>query len=297
MMCKKPFTRCTTLTKKEALLTDKRLAATPFGCGQCLPCRINKAREWTHRMLLEQTVHEESSFVTLTYDNDHLPDPPDVSKSHVQLFLKKLRRRLYGKRIRYFAVGEYGEKSWRPHYHLALFGVGERHDSEIGECWHRCDKDNGIMVGDLNRVSARYISGYCVKKLNRAGLRELGGRLPEFLLSSRQGGLGIDAVWCIADQILQKKYYNHSKQGVIRELKYGKSRRYPLGRYLTQNLSEILETDEYIKACEMYDYQEGLIDEHADSDCAYYSSLVDGSSQKRVIQAERQKIYKSKRRL
>ena len=44
-----------------------------FGCGQCKGCRVNKRRQWTHRILLESMCHESSAFVTLTYDNDHLP--------------------------------------------------------------------------------------------------------------------------------------------------------------------------------------------------------------------------------
>ena len=106
MVCKKPF----------------RQGLMEFGCGQCIPCRIGKRRLWTHRILLESFTHDYNSFVTLTYDESHLPEDGGLNHGHVQKFLKLLRKKVAPAKVRYFVVGEYGEKSGRPHYHLALFG-------------------------------------------------------------------------------------------------------------------------------------------------------------------------------
>ena len=93
----------------------------PFGCGQCIPCRINRKRLWTHRLMLESFSHSDATFVTLTYDPEKYSGeslrPEDVTK-----FLKRLRRKLEPKKLRYYLVGEYGDKTGRPHYHIALFG-------------------------------------------------------------------------------------------------------------------------------------------------------------------------------
>ena len=100
MMCKKPFMRTANINKAQALrCPDGLKEATPFGCGQCLPCRINAARVWTHRLLLEGAVNEESCFVTLTYED--MPEDGDVSKVTLQKFIKRLRRNHYEK-IRMF---------------------------------------------------------------------------------------------------------------------------------------------------------------------------------------------------
>ena len=79
--------------------------------------------------MLESQVHADNCFVTLTYDDEHLPRPhrpghwmPSLSPYHVTNFIKRLRRH-YEIPIRYFLAGEYGNDSQRPHYHLALFGL------------------------------------------------------------------------------------------------------------------------------------------------------------------------------
>lgn len=87
-------------------------------CGRCLGCKFDKAKDWATRSVLEMKYHSKACFVTLTYDDTHLPKT--LVKSHVQDFLKKLRNR--GEVFRYIGAGEYGETSHRPHYHLILFG-------------------------------------------------------------------------------------------------------------------------------------------------------------------------------
>ncbi len=95
------------------------------GCGRCLFCRINHAREWQHRLLLEASTWEVSIFATLTYDTMRTPYDGSLIPRDLKLFMKRLRKRMEPLRIRFYAVGEYGEdEAEHPHYHLALFGVG-----------------------------------------------------------------------------------------------------------------------------------------------------------------------------
>ena len=86
-------------------------------CGKCLSCRLNRARDWANRCVLEASNFKENSFVTLTYEDAYVPKK--LCKSAVQLFIKKLRND--GFKIRYFAVGERGDEKGRPHYHIIVF--------------------------------------------------------------------------------------------------------------------------------------------------------------------------------
>lgn len=102
-------------------------------CGKCLKCKKSKAAEWSNRLVCESKYHEQSCFLTLTYDQESVPRSYDshnklhysLKKIDLQLFIKRYRRYLeYNKLgdIRYYAVGEYGSKTYRPHYHAIIFG-------------------------------------------------------------------------------------------------------------------------------------------------------------------------------
>jgi len=107
MLCNKPY----------------RKGNAEFGCGQCMPCRFNRRRLWTARLLLEATQHENKSFITLTYNDKNAPKDHSLDPSHYKNFIKRLRKAIYPKKIRYYLVGEYGDHTQRPHYHAALFGL------------------------------------------------------------------------------------------------------------------------------------------------------------------------------
>jgi hypothetical protein len=107
-------------------------------CGQCIGCRLDYSRKWADRMVMESSFHENSWFLTLTYDQAHLPssklildeqtgevvDSPfhTLVKKDMQDFIKRLRKNT-NQKIRYYLVGEYGDETYRPHYHLILFGL------------------------------------------------------------------------------------------------------------------------------------------------------------------------------
>lgn len=118
---------------------------------------------WVARMMLEAQEHEISSFVTLTYDQEHEPKDRSVSKRHCQLFLKKLRKEIAPREIRYFAVGEYGGETWRPHYHLIIFGLYPTEEKTIEKCWPW----GFITVGTAEPKSMAYTVGYVAKKMTQ----------------------------------------------------------------------------------------------------------------------------------
>lgn len=94
-------------------------------CGHCMACRLRKRNDWISRLRVEAMQWPFSSFLTLTYDDAHVP--PHLVKRDLQLFFKRLRHTLrdfgFFAPVRYFACGEYGKLHWRPHYHAILFGL------------------------------------------------------------------------------------------------------------------------------------------------------------------------------
>ena len=92
-------------------------------CGKCRPCKIAKASEWAARMIHEGDYHKSNVFSTLTYSDDNLPKNLELSERHLTLFFKSLRKHLNNRLIKYFACGEYGETTSRPHYHAILFNI------------------------------------------------------------------------------------------------------------------------------------------------------------------------------
>lgn len=158
-------------------------------CGQCIACRLNKARQWSIRCMHEARYHSDNAFVTLTYSSDFLPENSSLVKSDLQKFFKRLRKRGYI--FRYYACGEYGDESGRPHYHAILFGVARdlRTQRDISDCW----RFGMVHVGDVTLDSANYVAGYVVKKqTGKEGkaFYKSKGLLPPFCLMSRRPGVG-----------------------------------------------------------------------------------------------------------
>jgi len=221
-----------------------------FGCGQCVPCRVNRRRVWTHRIMLEAAGHEHNTFLTLTYNDENLPENGTLIPRDLTLFLKRLRAKV-GEGIRYYAVGEYGDKSERPHYHAAMFGLqGCRRTvtspNRKGYCCDICEllsqlwgKGN-VFSGTLTSESAGYIAGYVTKKLTHKDDPRLGGRYPEFARMSLKPGIGLNMMDEVASTLLQ---HDFDGEDVPTSLQHGRNK-WPLGRYLRRNLRKRIGRDE-----------------------------------------------------
>lgn len=302
MRCSAPFMRDHSgrVHKISELTPEKRLEYTPFPCGWCLPCRINKARMWQHRIILESKSHMDNIFVTLTYNDECVPlnDNADLilHKPDLQNFMKRLRRKKDGERIRYFSVGEYGDESERPHYHICLFGLGKESCESIESSWTSKRGPYGIVhVGEITPESARYIAGYTIKKLTRPNDERLRGKPPEFMLSSKRGGgIGHDEVVRIAKRIKNNPYLDTNE--ILNTFTIG-GKAFPLGGYLTNVLFNNLGFDPVLKEQKLKEYQDKLFVEHEINTDSYYHNIIDSSRQYRKNLERRHSINKKERKI
>lgn len=157
-------------------------------CGKCPGCRADQRRDWGVRCFHESQMHEQSAFITLTYRDA----PPRLDKYHLDIFLKRLRNN-YGK-VRYFACGEYGGKTGRPHYHMLLFGhdfSGGRYVAQKSETRYtnlaieKLWEHGEIDICRLTPETCFYTAGYCLKK---------SGDRDTFAIQSRKPPIGYDWV-------------------------------------------------------------------------------------------------------
>lgn len=222
----------------------------PWSCGQCMPCRIDKKREWTSRLMLESRSHSVSSFITLTYNDEHLRR--ELTPRDVQNWLKRLRKE-FGS-VRYYLVGEYGESTWRPHYHVALYGfpncvrgrTDRRRLSTTGSCCPSCDLVHRtwgygmIDVASLTHESAGYICGYTTKKMTKPDDPRLRGLHPEFARMSLRPGIGALALGKVADDVLTSPHLMDQlwSGGTVPANLKSQGQSQPIGRYLRGKLYE-----------------------------------------------------------
>lgn len=169
--------------------SDKRSLSSKLirvSCGGCLSCRLKKATEWSVRCVHQySTSNQVGCFLTLTYSPENLPKGGVLVRRHIQLFIKRLRKHLYGNAggpLKYFCCGEYGDKNLRPHYHLVIFGYDfpegrDRLDSYMRSSSSNCRvrvRNNSLLsriwphghyvIGDLTYESAKYVASYSLKK-------------------------------------------------------------------------------------------------------------------------------------
>ena len=176
-------------------------------CGQCIGCRIDKSRHWAIRCVHEAQMHQQNSFITLTYEKDE--EAISLNSRHFSRFMKRLRKTYEPEQIRFYHCGEYGtarddedqpiphplvEKRTalgRAHHHAILFGIdfsdkqffSQRKDiitytsPTLERIWRQDKNHSGgfITLGDVNVNTAAYVARYCMKKL--------GGELGELYYS------------------------------------------------------------------------------------------------------------------
>nr|CAI9750867.1 replication initiation protein [Microvirus sp.] len=183
-------------------------------CGQCVGCRLERSRQWANRCMLELQYHKSSYFVTLTYDEDHVPvsmyGDRETGEAHpsltlrkrdFQLFMKRLRKK-FGDGIRFFAAGEYGTETFRPHYHAIIFGL-ELDDLEVynrsaqgftyynSPALQACWQNGFAVVAEVSWDTCAYTARYVMKKLTGAESQFYSdfNIEPEFSLMSRRPGI------------------------------------------------------------------------------------------------------------
>lgn len=190
-------------------------------CGKCIGCFLERARQWSVRVVHEASLWPVNSFVTLTYDNESLPrcwpgGPPTLQVRDVQLFMKRLRKARTGDRVRFFQAGEYGRLG-RPHYHAVLFNCDfpDKQACGSGPGGHTLYRSEELAslwpqgfstIGAVTKESSSYVARYAVKKVRElspeAGAAASGanrgkyrgdGSEKEFLTMSRRPGIG--ALW------------------------------------------------------------------------------------------------------
>lgn len=186
---------------------DNNLEWIKIPCGQCTGCQESYSKEWACRCMLEAEQWKENYFITLTYDDLHIPceseivdqrtgeiyeDPGDWETGHLMpddmtKFIKRLRSawqrdpRYKHTGIRFYYCGEYGTQTERPHYHILLFNFPiEKKSLKI----HRINKNNGtilweckdieeiwgkgfVTIAEVNWDTCAYTARYCMKKLKR----------------------------------------------------------------------------------------------------------------------------------
>lgn len=183
-------------------------------CGKCIGCRLEYSRQWANRCMLELQYHDSAYFVTLTYDDFHVPvsyypDPETgeaemcytLRKRDYQLWMKRLRKAFPNDKIRFFAAGEYGSETIRPHYHAIIFGLHlddlTVYKQQRGYTYYNSPSlqrtwPNGYaVVGAVTWETAAYVARYVMKKAQGflAEQYELMNLEPEFSLMSRKPGI------------------------------------------------------------------------------------------------------------
>nr|UXQ88056.1 MAG: replication initiation protein [Microvirus sp.] len=149
---------------------------TGLPCGKCIGCRLDHSAQWATRLCNEAQMHEASSFITLTFNDENLPHDYSLDGRTLQLFFKALRNKIYPQKVRFYAAGEYGEKLHRPHYHALIYGYSfpdRRFHQEVrGNIYYTSAELENIwqkgfcVVGDITAESAAYTARYVTKKIN-----------------------------------------------------------------------------------------------------------------------------------
>lgn len=189
-------------------------------CGKCLACRINRTQDWSTRLLHESYYSSSTYFLTLTYDEEHVPHDEKgnvcVCKEDIQLFMKRLRKMYPDSHIRYFIGSEYGEEG-RPHYHGIFYNIPDEAIQSMSKNYIKgmptkikgkvgyslCNRKLSdiwtkgfVTIGEFVPARANYVAGYFV---NKPSVPE--GHQPNFSLMSRKPGIGASYVDCVSEKI------------------------------------------------------------------------------------------------
>lgn len=178
-------------------------------CNQCIGCRVDRVSQWATRLVHEAQLHDQKSFLTLTYDDEHLPLSNSLVKKDLQDFMKRLRYH-HGGKLRFYASGEYGDNYGRPHYHVILFGCdfSDRvkcsgngdHTFYTSETLTRIWGNGFALIGSVTLETCRYVASYVIPKITGKAAEkhyervdsetgEIIQLVPEFANMSRRPGI------------------------------------------------------------------------------------------------------------
>lgn len=239
---------------------DQALASTPFGCGQCIPCRIKQAYIWAFRNQAEAQEWKYSTYFTGTYEDEELPmnddGTPIIYLPDWQLFMKRLRHNAkheYGiTKLKFFQVGEYGNLFGRPHHHAAIYGLDPvLHERLIDKAW-TC---GFTVLGSIEKASAMYIVKYCNKKMTNPNDDRLGNRPPEIMTCSN-GPIGWSYLKNHADAMLRNKYIPNIPIHSI----HFQGHFYPIGTTLSKTWADYCKIPQELRDEALNEYQNEIYD-------------------------------------
>jgi len=211
MQCTSPLTGWRAVEGGFTTSLNRAYADRPLTvrCNKCMGCRLHRAYVWAIRCSHEASLYDNNIFVTMTYDDEHLPFGNTLDRKHVQDFLKRLRKT--NKNLRIFYCGEYGGRTDRPHYHALIFNYRPKDEEHFttranGKVYRSdiLDKTWGhglCQYADVNFQTAAYTAGYITKKVGGdiaeehyqwicEETGEIHQRVPEFQGQSMKPGLG-----------------------------------------------------------------------------------------------------------
>lgn len=149
----------------------ERTGRTPVPCGRCVACLQSRRGDWTFRLMEEERRSVKSTFLTLTYQDKFLPmvkGEPSLKLADLQSYFKRVRK--YSPQLKYFAVGEYGEKYQRPHYHAIVFNTS---DEILQDKWTKNDEPIGIVTTDkVSQASIHYVTKYILNSKSGWGYKK-----------------------------------------------------------------------------------------------------------------------------
>lgn len=239
-----------------------------FPCGKCPICIQSDARDWMLRLSVEQAHSFSSHFITLTYNEKNIVHNGSVGilvKRDLQLFIKRLRQRVADKfpnnpKLRFFAVGEYGPTTYRPHYHAIIFNLPADCNLHrlIEDCWSK----GFVTVSDVNGARISYLASYSLYGFLFSELKD--DIQPPFRVMSRHPGIG--------DQFITPathRYYNNN----FDYIKYkGYSYRFP--RFFKDRLFDSVEARETLVSRNLA---------YRDIDIALYDSIYGEIDRARIM--------------
>lgn len=248
-------------------------------CNSCIGCEQDIIRDRTVRMTLESQMHREKFFLTLTYDDEHLPAFGNLHKKHAQLFIKNLRQIIAPIKIRYVITGEYGEPNLqrngvnpltgfpeigRPHFHAIVYGweppdlilESEQKGNKIyssaivRQAW--ADKGNAMIGTNVTPESCGYVAKYINKQLfgevKENQMTKIDPQTGEMCIRNNTFGLystrpGIGLPWF-------EKYHNDLWKGFVTM----NGVKYPVPRYFEKKLQKLAyDKDDYVTQWERYE--------------------------------------------